>query len=131
MILKPLCTIIHLGMPTDNIMYPCPVCQKQTVHIKKRINHILHLLLSVLFIGLWLIVWIGIAVFGTRNPVCTVCGSGSMSNIYTPEPKKEVTNEDVKNYARFVMYSIIGMALIVLYFSEVWKKIPILKDILN
>ena len=118
-------------MPTENIMYPCSVCQKQTVHIKKRINHILHLLLSVLFIGLWLIVWIGIAVLGTRTPVCTVCGNGSTNNIITPEPKKEVTNEDVKNYARFVMYSIIGMALIVLYFSEVWKKIPILKDILN
>lgn len=118
-------------MPTENIMYPCSVCQKQTVYIQKRINHILHLLLSVLFIGLWLIVWIGIAVFGTRTPVCTVCGSGSISNIYTSEPKKEFTYEDRKGFVNFIVIVLGATLLFILYTIKIWEKIPFLKDIIN
>lgn len=131
MILKPLCTIIHLGMPTENIMYPCSVCQKQTVHIQRRINHILHLLLSVLFVGLWLIVWVCIAMFGTRTPVCTVCGNGSTSNIATPEPKKEITSEDRKGFVKFIVILLGVFLFFFLYATGIWDKIPALRDIIN
>ena len=118
-------------MPTENIMYPCSVCQKQTVHIQRRINHILHLLLSVLFIGLWLIVWIGIAMFGTRTPVCTVCGNGSTNSINAPKPKKEISLEDRKNFYNFVLLCFIGMGGVIIFSTKAWERIPFLKDIIN
>ena len=96
-------------------MYPCYFCQKQTVHIQRRINHILHLLLTVLFVGLWLIVWVGIAVFGTRTPVCTVCGMSNTVNVTTPEPKKEITSEDRKNFYNFVLLCFIGMGGVIIF----------------
>lgn len=54
----------------------CATCQRQTLHSKERVNHVLHLILSVLTVGLWVIVW---AILGASNSAertrCTVCGS--------------------------------------------------------
>ena len=116
-------------MPTENIMYPCSNCQKQTVHIQKRINHILHLLLSVLCLGLWVIVWIFIALFGNRTPVCTICGNLPDNTI--PEPKKEITLEDRKNFYRFILLCLVGMGGVIIFSTKIWERVPFLKDILN
>ena len=61
-------------MPTENIMYPCSVCQKQTVHIEQKINHILHVLLTVVTAGFWIIAWIYIALSHNRKTQGTICG---------------------------------------------------------
>lgn len=58
----------------------CQQCNKQSVVFRKGTSHILHLLLTVLTAGLWLIVWIGSAIkFGGWR--CTQCGSKQISNV--------------------------------------------------
>lgn len=54
----------------------CKTCGKQTLHTKQTPNHILHLLLSLVTLGLWLIVWLIIVVANSgKRPRCSVCGS--------------------------------------------------------
>ena len=60
----------------------CKTCGKRTLHTKGSINHILHLLLSIITGGLWIIVWVIIAIFFSDDTWrCTICGkSASFSN---------------------------------------------------
>lgn len=55
-------------------MLNCRTCGKPTLHLIERPNHILHLLLSVLLLGLWLIVWF-LVTLGEKKAACTVCGT--------------------------------------------------------
>jgi hypothetical protein len=58
----------------------CPDCDRRVVVFRKGTNHILHLILTVLTLGLWLIVWFGSAVkFGGWR--CQVCGSGKIKQV--------------------------------------------------
>lgn len=55
----------------------CSTCQRHTLHHKQRVNHVLHLILSVLTAGLWAVfVWLPL---GAKNSAtrmrCTVCGN--------------------------------------------------------
>ena len=51
----------------------CNQCQKQVLTQKNTPSHILHLLLSVITVGLWVVVWILISVAsGTHR--CSECG---------------------------------------------------------
>jgi hypothetical protein len=51
----------------------CKQCHKRVVADVRTANHVLHLLLSLLTGGLWLIVWLICA--GGRNPgICPQCG---------------------------------------------------------
>lgn len=61
-------------MPTKQIMLPCIDCGKQSVHIQQTPNHILHLLLSLVTFGIWVIVWILVSV-AKDNATCTLCGT--------------------------------------------------------
>jgi hypothetical protein len=63
---------------TNQVMEFCATCNRQTLHIcqEDRCNHILHLLLSVFTVGLWIPIWILIALSSGRGvPSCTVCGT--------------------------------------------------------
>lgn len=52
----------------------CPTCRRQRLVVREQPNHVLHLLLSVVTLGLWLIVWFWLAT--TNRPWrCTVCGT--------------------------------------------------------
>lgn len=54
----------------------CPRCQRQVATHRPAANHLLHLVLTVLTLGLWLVVWLWCAM----NPGpqrCSVCGSTS------------------------------------------------------
>ena len=54
----------------------CPECKKYVLAVRPRTNRILHLLLSVLTMGVWLIVWACTADLGTKKPhKCPVCGT--------------------------------------------------------
>jgi hypothetical protein len=54
----------------------CEVCDKQTLHTKDRVNHVLHLILSICTLGLWLIVWLVLGISNsTAKPRCAVCGT--------------------------------------------------------
>lgn len=52
----------------------CRYCKKRTLHQRPGTSHVLHLLLSLLTAGLWIIVWIGCAIKigGWR---CSHCGT--------------------------------------------------------
>ena len=52
----------------------CKHCNRQVVVFRKGTNHVLHLILTLITFGLWLIIWIGVGVkFGGWR--CTTCGS--------------------------------------------------------
>ncbi len=61
-------------MPSKQIVKQCDICNEVTMHIQQTPNHILHLLLSLVTCGLWLIVWIIIGCC-TEAPVCSKCGN--------------------------------------------------------
>lgn len=62
-------------MSTTNAVLPCAVCHRPTLHLVEKPNHILHLLLSVVTMGLWLIVWLLVSLHSRdKLEVCTVCG---------------------------------------------------------
>jgi hypothetical protein len=64
-------------MPSAQMMKECYKCQKSTLHIQEKANHILHLLISVVTAGLWLIVWL--LFIRSGDPKCSICGSGPQS----------------------------------------------------
>lgn len=54
----------------------CNVCQRQTLYQKPRINHILHLILSIITFGLWTLVWIILGIRNADKPMrCASCGT--------------------------------------------------------
>lgn len=58
----------------------CDNCEKSVVVFRKGTNHILHLLMSVVTAGFWLIIWVLSAIkFGGWR--CTECGSTRVSKI--------------------------------------------------
>lgn len=53
----------------------CPTCNRQSMFQKQKINHILHLILTVLTFGVWGVVWICLAISNSSKPVrCVQCG---------------------------------------------------------
>lgn len=58
----------------------CNNCKADRVVFRPGTSHILHLLLTLVTMGLWLIVWFGSAVkFGGWR--CSVCGSKKISSV--------------------------------------------------
>lgn len=54
----------------------CATCRRQTLHEKPKINNTLHLILTVLTLGIWLLVWAGLGLASASKRLrCTVCGS--------------------------------------------------------
>jgi len=58
----------------------CKQCNEQRKVSRKSTNHILHLLLTVLTFGFWIIFWIGVSVKvgGWR---CDACGSTKVNKV--------------------------------------------------
>ncbi len=61
-------------MSTYNEMMYCAQCDKPTMHLRDKTNHILHLILSLLTFGIWLFVWALVAWSNSMQSQCTVCG---------------------------------------------------------
>jgi hypothetical protein len=61
-------------MPSEQVVVFCESCKKTTLHIKQGINHILHLILTIITFGIWAIMWLGIALFTSDTPQCSKCG---------------------------------------------------------
>ncbi len=56
----------------------CKDCDKKVLKKRKGTNHLLHLILSFLTAGIWIIVWILTAIkFG--GWYCSICGSKKVS----------------------------------------------------
>ena len=61
-------------MPVSLDTQWCESCQRQTGHLQDRMNHTLHLLLSILTI-VWFIGWIVMAMMRPYDPWhCVACG---------------------------------------------------------
>lgn len=58
----------------------CSRCKDQRKVGRKGTSHVLHLLLSIVTMGLWLIIWIGTSIkFGGWR--CETCGSTSVTKV--------------------------------------------------
>lgn len=63
-------------MATKQVSGYCNVCQRQSLFQKEGINHVLHLILSIVTLGFWVLVWIALAInSSTKQPRCTTCGT--------------------------------------------------------
>ena len=66
-------------MATKQLMVNCSACAKPTLHVAQTPTHVVHLLLSIITAGFWLIVWIFLSI-GTPKPQCTICGKKNSSH---------------------------------------------------
>jgi len=64
-------------MATKQEMQHCRTSNKVTLHIGKKPSHLLHLILSILTSGIWLIIWLFIALSSWDPMRCTDCGNAS------------------------------------------------------
>ena len=51
----------------------CPNCKQATEHRDNSCSHLLHLIVTLITGGLWLLPWIYFALT-SREPTCNVCG---------------------------------------------------------
>lgn len=59
----------------------CPTCDKPRTATKEKINHILHLILSVITVGVWIPVWLLLLLFNFGKSFrCTSCGTKVNAN---------------------------------------------------
>lgn len=70
-------------MATDNRMNHCKRCQKATLHISRGTSHLLHLVLSVMTLGVWMLVWILTTLLHSAESQCTECGRNRGSPLAT------------------------------------------------
>jgi hypothetical protein len=69
----------------------CPSCQTEVLAIKPTPNHILHLLLSIVTGGLWLIFWLMLS-FKVETWRCARCGAETYRSGYV---RREMTKQQV------------------------------------
>ena len=64
-----------------------------------RVNHLLHLILTIVTGGLWLFVWVPVAMFGgERRTLLTMDGTGEMaSTSFAPKAMDDSTDRPVTN----------------------------------
>ena len=68
-------------MGINTIKLPCRFCKKDTMHIVKSINHGLHLLITIVTLGMYLPIWIILIIIGIfrssnhTTTQCAVCGA--------------------------------------------------------
>lgn len=60
-------------MGTTQVMNHCNHCGGKTMHLAPQTSHILHLILSIVTVGLWIPVWLLVAL-SRGKPQCSVCG---------------------------------------------------------
>lgn len=62
-------------MSTTQKMYYCETCRRQTVHLEKKPNRVVHFVIGLLTAGLWWLVWMFMEGLGYRGATCTECGT--------------------------------------------------------
>jgi len=61
---------------------PCTSCRKETVHLRRGMNHAFHLVGALATMGIWCIGWILVAMSQNRTSYCIHCDSSR----YTEAP---------------------------------------------
>lgn len=59
-------------MSLDHTQKFCKACNKNVLAVRKGTNHVLHLIMSIVTCGVWIIIWIlsAIKIGGWRCPSC-------------------------------------------------------------
>jgi hypothetical protein len=73
----------------------CHVCQQQRMMTKPKINHVLHLILTLVTFGLWGLVWLTLGIISANKGFrCAQCGTkaghgaqGSVPQAIVPPPE--------------------------------------------
>lgn len=66
-------------MATNKIMNHCKRCRKATLHISRSTSHLLHLVLSLVTLGIWTLVWIFLSLLHGAESQCTECGRNRLA----------------------------------------------------
>lgn len=94
---------------SNSFMRHCKNCQDTTLHIQPSTSHVLHLLLSVITFGLWIIPWFFIAQNNASQAQCSSCGAqrglfgttrGGKKTTATPTPDTHVKCPDCAELVR-------------------------------
>lgn len=68
-------------MPRERANLECRSCGRETIHLRSTPDHTLHLVLSLVTFGLWLLVWLVLWLLSGRAE-CRVCGTTRRSGIF-------------------------------------------------
>lgn len=61
-------------MATEQIMKHCRHCDDNIIHLQQKPSHVLHLLLTIFTVGIWLPIWILVAIDKSGHQ-CTRCAT--------------------------------------------------------
>lgn len=61
-------------MSSAQIMRYCRSCKKKTMHVGPATAHLLHLVLSIITMGVWVPVWIIVHLSHSTQIACSQCG---------------------------------------------------------
>ncbi len=61
-------------MASRQFMYKCRKCKKPTLHVGPSTSHVLHLLLTIVTAGVWLVIWLLVGVSNSSQGACSECG---------------------------------------------------------
>lgn len=88
---------------SDTVVHYCKTCQRETPHTRPSTSHVLHLILTLITFGVWLLVWILVAGNNSTQAVCLVCGaerglfgSGTRGTPTGPTPETHVRCPDCR-----------------------------------
>ena len=106
----------------------CDHCEEYVLAVRKRPNHILHLLLSIITGGIWIIIWILVSVKmgGWR---CSKCGSPVYKLFTTkdidnkPEQNTKLSHASGGSYSRALPISFMFIGAFALLMAVVRKEI--------
>jgi hypothetical protein len=88
-------------MREDSVRAFCPVCKHRQTFERGHVNHVLHLVLSVITLGLWLVSWVAVVIGSRCWPwSCTQCGWRLSRLSFAKEKKKTtqvIASEEKKN----------------------------------
>lgn len=59
---------------SNQVMKYCKNCGRQTIHLQPSTSHVLHLLMTILTFGVWVIVWFLVAQSNSSQSKCAECG---------------------------------------------------------
>lgn len=83
-------------MPTEQTSAFCYNCRSQKLFTKQTPNHLIHLLATLFLCGLWLPVWILIAITSNTPYRCSWCG---MPVNYQPQNQLKQPRQVINNTA--------------------------------
>lgn len=66
-------------MSVHTIRRTCSTCGQKRPFQKQGVNHVLHLILTIITVGVWVVVWILLALMNGFTPYrCSVCGKAAV-----------------------------------------------------